>query len=154
MKNRFKFRAKSIIDYSVRGYPSVKIGTWVYGNYYREVEEINDGFSFDYCNFIKEEYGDHYRDIKIDIKTLGQCTGLKDKTGKLIYDGDILQYQNPEACNGYYPVEPNDPLRGDKNLSLDTEWQDMKDKYKFTNVEIMGNIYDNKELLTMNRKEK
>jgi len=86
--------------------------------------------------------------IKIPIQEckLLQCTGLKDKNGNLIYEGDILEYQNEEAKNGQYEVEKYNPLKNN-NLTLDEEWQDEVDEYRFNNVEIIGNIYENPELL-------
>ena len=37
-----------------------------------------------------DEYGSHYTMYQANEVILEQCTGLKDKNGKLIYEGDLL----------------------------------------------------------------
>jgi uncharacterized phage protein (TIGR01671 family) len=79
--------------------------------------------------------------IKLENNVLMQCTGLKDKNGKLIYEGDILQQpQLPHkvVCEWY---KDGFWLNGFMN-GAKRELRDMHNWY-----EVIGNIYENKELL-------
>ena len=75
---------------------------------------------------------------------LMQSTGLKDKNGKLIYEGDIVEVIN---CRGANAVVEFDidlvmfKLKGEKFAS--SALQHIRKDY----FEVIGNIYENKELL-------
>lgn len=78
--------------------------------------------------------------ILVDHITIGQYVGLKDKNGKEIYEGDIL-------TNGidYFRVWIDDGsiLIG----GLNKEWDKYLNSLEVANCSIIGNIYENSELL-------
>lgn len=68
-----------------------------------------------------------------------QCTGLKDKNGKLIYEGDILRINNKEI----HPVEYMKCY-----AQFHIEDHGVVESFFCYTYEVIGNIYQNLELLT------
>ena len=121
-----KFRAKNLD------------GEWVYGFYVEEERQTLNGF--EKKHFI---VNDGYDYVKPD--TVGQFTGLYDKDGKEIYEGDIMN--NPTSKN-VGVVQWNSIL-----CQFQLSWQNMPTAADiFFMVKdgsfVIGNIHDNPELLT------
>lgn len=117
-------------------------GEWVYGDLH-----LN-------CKF-PHIHTEERRSIPIDTTTIGQYTGLTDKNGKEIYEGDIVrhhwkdpvfgdlvetgQFVHSTICfnNGAFVV----------NYRLQGEYIYLQDFVRLKCLEVVGNIHDNPEML-------
>lgn len=75
---------------------------------------------------------------------LMQYTNLKDKNGKEIYEGDILKVKLDDGEANLYVKYTN----GEYRVVNEGKWEDSLYTYMyFGDVEVVGNIYENKDLL-------
>lgn len=115
-------------------------GKWVYGYYYYDIDRNR------HMIWTHEQYGEGLCDNTYEVipETVGQYTGLKDKNGREIYEGDIVENEHKEKwlivwddiISGFGTA-----LKGDKNAiySPNKHWYEACRK--------IGNIYENPELL-------
>lgn len=81
---------------------------------------------------------------KIFPKTVGQYTGLVDKNGKRIFEGDILRYKDTDDEYRFLLVEFSN---GSFCVNEHGIICDPVSEVLCLGVEIIGNIHDNPELL-------
>ena len=88
----------------------------------------------------------------VDTKTVCQWTGLVDVHGVKIYEGDIVRTKYDRLCIVVWFASPQHngwdltPVDTIENI-LYTKCPDLYDIYKRDNLEVIGNIHDNPELM-------
>ena len=88
--------------------------------------------------------------IPVSNKTLGQFTGLKDKNGKEIFEGDVLKFKFTDCEKDKENFIIVECIFQDGRFLMDEiEKKDLACYYYFEDelVEVIGNIYENPELL-------
>jgi hypothetical protein len=127
MKDRFKFRAwlkqeKRMVD--------VRQITDMESVHYIKFEKWNDSIN---CPTFA-----HLEDI-----ILLQCTGLKDKNGKLIYEGDIVT-----SCNGHnFFINFEYGSFGAQHIGSNTWYSSATCSFHEKKFQVIGNVHLNPELL-------
>lgn len=127
-----------------------RTGEWVEGLLWKK--KYNDNKLFISCFPDKDDNEEIYIIIP---ETVGQYTGLTDKNGKKIFEGDIVKARVTEnrgyGTNKYeaiYEIKYHEKYcyfylaREKNNLLFDGNWS-----YFVSQFEVIGNIHDNPELL-------
>lgn len=127
-------------------------GKWLYGIYSDNYVHDTD---FPCIMPLRSEHDDG--DWSVIRETVGQYTGLTDKNGKKIFEGDIVKITDRNVCFDTMAViefgNPNGlynwgwqlkPLENKPFAMEILHWVDMEDSGAF--IEVIGNIHDNPEL--------
>ena len=117
-------------------------GEWVEGSLFQDID--SGYFVIEYFDYYTDESGlqKDFCQYNVIPETVGQYTGLNDKNGNKIFEGDILSAMNE---NIYAEVKYNDEkaaffIENDDGDGYFGEEYD-------TDIDIVGNIHDNPELL-------
>jgi uncharacterized phage protein (TIGR01671 family) len=107
----------------------VESSDWYYGDIFHSSMNVDTTRIHDYIN---------RANVEIIPDTLGQFTGLTDKNGTKIFEGDIVEYEGKRYSINYLPhyarfsaVKPNTVFC----------------VFAYQRGEVIGNIYDNPELI-------
>lgn len=94
------------------------------------------------------EYATSFSKSIIDIETLSQFTGLTDKNGKEIYEGDILQWisSNPFSLGELRTVKV-DYIQAQYWCSGRVVGVYLAELLANERCEVIGNVFENKQLL-------
>lgn len=123
---------------------------WVYGFYFERVRNYAGLKTVKHCYIKYETWDEGFITFEVKPETVGQFTGLTDKNGNKIFEGDIVaidEYSTFSSTGkgfvnfydgGYTSFYGQDLLGRD---CYDPLCSVCKERY------IIGNIYDNKELL-------
>ena len=117
-------------------------GDWVYGDFVHgnERKSLRDSI------FVYDSETQYFNDYEINPSTLGQYTGLTDKNGKRIFEGDIVKTDKFSEPNKQYIIKYD--LQFGAFIG-----QDRYNVYFVTfdgdsgEFEVIGNVTDNPDLL-------
>lgn len=132
MNDRFRFRA------------------WYENNYIYDVEEATDNSEYP-TGDIMDDFSSFADVVWREDCVVEQCTGLRDKNGKLIYENDLIR-----CPSGIYRIAVDDfglwtVIYNNNPFEEVGEWGDVVKEYAFNQnnveIEILGNIHENADLL-------
>lgn len=115
-------------------------------------------------NLTKEKYSERYfiGYEPVEPESIGQYTGLKDKNGKEIYEGDIIDFSYDMFVGNFDTFVAKGVVVFDEGafyVELFENERTTKDEayllysINIDTIEVIGNIYDNPDLLEKGKEE-
>lgn len=136
MKDRYLFKAKRLDN-----------GEWVEGDLFQNFDGrvfVGELVVTDYKGTADDRFDLGIGFDEIDPATVCQCTGLKDKNGKLIWENDIIRTKVGTAKVIWNKSEWRIEWLKNDLWRKDLYYWAVEDIQR---VVVIGNIFDNKELL-------
>lgn len=131
MEDRYLFKAKRLDN-----------GEWVQGALFNGESHCIIGQEIKFSPYTEHEC--KIVGYEVDRDTICQCTGLKDKNGKLIWENDIIKCKFGIAVAVWDKSEWRIKLVKDNIWRKDLHYWAVEDNQR---TEVIGNIFDNPELL-------
>lgn len=120
--------------------------SWVYGALVQQQDDPlkEKAFIISYSNY---QFGDFSEAVmhEVDPETVGQCTGVGDKNGNKIFEGDIVSICNSKTF--FFIVYWNHAVKSFilKSTVNGVNGIDCNVLDSTQDIEVIGNIYDNPE---------
>ena len=116
--------------------------SWEYG-FYTRTESSLPNCKVAYKHYIMPNYASAFYGIEVDSSTVSEFTGATDKNGNKIFEGDIIYSDICKSKAVIYDEEAEAFCLYDKSI-ISPQYLG---RYNTEHFEIIGNIYDNPELL-------
>ena len=120
----------------------IDTGKWIYGRLLADDVIVPSGQEFGVCS---NRIEDDLMAYIVDPETVGQYTGLKDKNNVKIFEGDIVRIIEEDE---------NTVVKWDeRGAAFKTVWSRVSagasfyENLWYDDIEVIGNIYDNPEIV-------
>ena len=118
-------------------------GEWAEGDLYRKTDALGEKETI----IFQDKGADAFKKNFVNSETVGQYTGLKDKNGKKIFEGDICEMVYDGISHIYVIVWDNEEqdfkgTNGKENYGRNFQYMGCCDE-----IVVLGNIFDSPELL-------